>query len=81
MSHIFFVEFIFQSRVYKRGLSVVWKTYVPTGNRYVLKCGSSYLDLFLKIDPPKSREILEKYEERSYFSKDLKVTGLKFYNI
>ena len=55
MSHLIFVGYIFQSRhlqtYYKRGLTIVW--HVPTGNRYVLKCGSSHSDLFLKIDIPK----------------------------
>ena len=57
MSHLIFVGYIFQSRhlqtYYKRGLSIVSGRHVPTGNRYVLKCGRSHSDLFLKIDIPK----------------------------
>ena len=57
MSHLIFVGYIFQSRhlqtYYKRGLSIVWGRHVPTGSRYVLKCGRSHSDLFLKIDIPK----------------------------
>ena len=57
ISHLIFVGYIFQSRhlqtYYKRGLSIVWGRHVPTGNRYVLKCGRSHSDLFLKIDIPK----------------------------
>ena len=57
MSHLLFVGYIFQSQhlqaYYKRDLIVVWKRQVPTGNRYVVRCGRSHSDLFLKIDTPK----------------------------
>ena len=60
MSHLLFVGYIFQSQhlqaYYKRGLSVVWRRHVPTGNRYVVRCGRSHCDLFLKIDTPKKRQ-------------------------
>ena len=56
MSHLIFVGYIFQSRhlqtYYERGLSIVGGRHVPTGSRYVLKCGRSHSDLFLKIDIP-----------------------------
>ena len=52
MSHLLFVGYIFQLRhlqaCYKRGLSFVWKRHVPTGNRYVVRCGRSHSDSFLK---------------------------------
>ena len=55
--HLLFVGYIFQSwhlqAYYQRGFSIVWRRDVPTGNRYVLKCGSSNSDLFLKIETPK----------------------------
>ena len=57
MSHLLFVGYIFQSRhllaYYKRGLSLVWRRHVLTGNRYVVRCGRSHSDWFLKIDAPK----------------------------
>ena len=57
LSHLLFVGYIFQLRhlqAYdKRGLSFVWKRHVPTGNRYVVRCGWSHSDLFLKIDTRK----------------------------
>ena len=57
LSHLIFVGYIFQLRqlqtYYERGLSIVWRRHVPTGNRYVLKCGRSHSGLLLKIDIPK----------------------------
>ena len=57
ISHILFVGYIFPSRhlqaYFKRGLSVVWRRHVPTGNRYVARCGRSHSDWFFKIDAPK----------------------------
>ena len=57
MSHLIFDGYIFQSRhlqtYYRRGLSIVRRRNVPPGNRYVLKCGRSHSNLFLKIDIPK----------------------------
>ena len=57
MSHLLFVGYIFQSRrlqaYYKRGVIVAWRRHVPTGNRYVVRCGRSHSDVFLKIDIPK----------------------------
>ena len=52
MSHLLFVGYIFHSRhlqaYYKHGLSVVLKRHVPNGNRYVVRCGMSHSNLFLK---------------------------------
>ena len=46
MSHLLFARYIFQPRhlqaYYKRGLRVVWRKHVPTGNRYVVRCGRSH---------------------------------------
>ena len=57
MSHLLFVAYIFQSQhlqaYYKHSLIVVWRRHVPTGNRYVVRCGRSHSNLFLKIDTPK----------------------------
>ena len=57
VSHLLFVGYIFQSRhlqaYYKRGVIVAWRRHVPTGNRYVVRCGRSHSDVFLKIDIPK----------------------------
>ena len=56
MSQLLFVGYIFQSQhlqaYYKRDLIVVWRRQVPTGNRYVVRCGRSHSDLLLKIDTP-----------------------------
>ena len=57
MSHLLFVGYIFQLRqlqvYYKLGLSFVWRKHVPTGNRYIVRCGRSHSDLFIKIDTHK----------------------------
>ena len=57
MSHLLFVGYISQSQhlqaYYKRGLIVVWRRHVPTGNRYIVRCGRSHSDLFLKTDTSK----------------------------
>ena len=57
MSHSLFVGYIFQLRhlqaLYKHDLIVVWRRYVLTGNRFVVRCGRSHSDLFLEIDTVK----------------------------
>ena len=63
MSHLLFARYIFRPRhlqaYYKRGLRVVWRKHVPTGNRYVVRCGRSHSDLFRKIDTPTETKSLK----------------------